>query len=379
MPPYDLDHRLVVGVSSSALFDLSDSQRVFDEQGIDAYRAYQDEHLDRTLRPGVAFEFVQRLLSLNDLSPSAQDPLVEVFVLSKNDPTTGLRVMSSVAAHGLPISRSIFTQGLAPYAYIPALNISLFLSGDARDVRTATLLGHPAGQVLGSAAVGHLAAAGPTAERAPGVPLAAAGAQPAPEDAADAELRVAFDFDGVLADDSAERIFQSDGLEQFHRYESARKVTEHHAGPILPFLRALSTIQRREEERAVEDPTYRPRVRVSIVTARSAPSHERAVNTLRSWGVTVNDAFFMGGADKGRVLRVLRPHIFFDDQRGHLDPVAREVASVLVPYGVTNEATVVPDGPAGPAGLAEPDEPAERAAAAAPDPTADASVPARVG
>ncbi|MBD7996997.1 5'-nucleotidase [Oerskovia gallyi] len=339
MPPYDLDHRLVVGVSSSALFDLSDSQRVFDEQGIDAYRGYQDEHLDRTLRPGVAFEFVQRLLSLNDLSPSAQDPLVEVFVLSKNDPTTGLRVMSSVAAHGLPISRSIFTQGLAPYAYIPALNISLFLSGDARDVRTATLLGHPAGQVLGSAAVGHVAAAGPTAERTSGVPVASGESPGEDSDGAadDGALRVAFDFDGVLADDSAERIFQSDGLEQFHRYESARKVTEHHAGPILPFLRALSTIQRREEERVVEDPTYRPRVRVSIVTARSAPSHERAVNTLRSWGVTVNDAFFMGGADKGRVLRVLRPHIFFDDQRGHLDPVAREVASVLVPYGVTNE------------------------------------------
>ncbi|MDF2846835.1 MAG: 5-nucleotidase [Oerskovia sp.] len=367
MPPYDLDHRLVVGVSSSALFDLSDSQRVFDEQGIDAYRAYQDEHLDRTLRPGVAFEFVQRLLSLNDLSPSAQDPLVEVFVLSKNDPTTGLRVMSSVAAHGLPISRSIFTQGLAPYAYIPALNISLFLSGDARDVRTATLLGHPAGQVLGSAAVGHLAAPGPTAERTPGVPLALGGAQAVPDDAADAELRVAFDFDGVLADDSAERIFQSDGLEQFHRYESARKVTEHHAGPILPFLRALSTIQRREEERAVEDPTYRPRVRVSIVTARSAPSHERAVNTLRSWGVTVNDAFFMGGADKGRVLRVLRPHIFFDDQRGHLDPVAREVASVLVPYGVTNEEVPV---------AAVPVEPGPDGEGPAPAP---APVPAPVG
>ncbi|MFF3066086.1 5'-nucleotidase [Oerskovia sp. NPDC057915] len=343
MPPYDLDHRLVVGVSSSALFDLSTSQRVFDEQGIEAYRAYQDRYRDRTLRRGVAFEFVQRLLSLNDLSPDAQDPLVEVFVLSKNDPSTGLRVMSSVAAYGLPISRAIFTQGLAPYAYIPALNISLFLSGDAGDVRRATTLGHPAGQVLGSAAVGHLAAAGPTAEHPPGAPVTAGEAEVAADDAA--ELRVAFDFDGVLADDSAERIFQSDGLEQFHQYESARKVTEHHAGPILPFLRALSTIQRREDERVAEDPTYRPRVRVSIVTARSAPSHERAVNTLRSWGVTVNDAFFLGGADKGRVLRVLRPHIFFDDQRGHLDPVAREVASVLVPYGVTNEVTAVPSEP----------------------------------
>lgn len=354
MPPYDLDHRLVVGVSSSALFDLSTSQRVFDEQGIDAYRAYQDKYRDRMLRPGVAFEFVQRLLSLNDLSPAAGDPLVEVFILSKNDPSTGLRVMSSVAAHGLPISRAIFTQGVAPYAYIPALNISLFLSGDAGDVRAATTLGHPAGQVLGSAAVGHVAPPGPTAPRTSGARVAPGDAPVAVETAVEAaaeagELRVAFDFDGVLADDSAERIFQSGGLEQFHQYESARKITEHHAGPILPFLRALSTIQRREEERVAEDPGYRPRVRVSIVTARSAPSHERAVNTLRSWGVTVNDAFFLGGADKGRVLRVLRPHIFFDDQRGHLDPVAREVASVLVPYGVTNEAqgaSPAPDAPA---------------------------------
>ncbi len=358
MPPYDLDHRLVVGVSSSALFDLSTSQRVFDEQGIDAYRAYQDRYRDRTLRRGVAFEFVQRLLSLNDLSPDAQDPLVEVFVLSKNDPSTGLRVMSSVAAYGLPISRAIFTQGLAPYAYIPALNVSLFLSGDARDVRTATTLGHPAGQVLGSAAVGHLAAPGPTAEHPPGAPVLPGGSPGEDPDGAadDGTLRVAFDFDGVLADDSAERVYQSSGIEQFHQYESARKVTEHHAGPILPFLRALGTIQRREEERAAEDPAYRPRVRVSIVTARSAPSHERAVNTLRSWGVTVNDAFFLGGADKGRVLRVLRPHIFFDDQRGHLDPVSREVASVLVPYGVTNEAPVTDEtpGPAPEPGVAEP-------------------------
>ncbi|WP_322788308.1 5'-nucleotidase, partial [Oerskovia enterophila] len=368
VPPYDLDHRLVVGVASSALFDLSTSQRVFDEQGIDAYRAYQDRYRDRMLRPGVAFEFVQRLLSLNDLSPAAGDPLVEVFILSKNDPSTGLRVMSSVEAHGLPISRAIFTQGVAPYAYIPALNISLFLSGDAGDVRTATTLGHPAGQVLGSAAVGRGASSGPTAQRTSGARVALGDApvavEPAVEgavmgdatadisaeiatDAEVGELRVAFDFDGVLADDSAERIFQSGGLAQFHQYESARKITEHHAGPILPFLRALSTIQRREEQRVAEDPGYRPRVRVSIVTARSAPSHERAVNTLRSWGVTVNDAFFLGGADKGRVLRVLRPHIFFDDQRGHLDPVAREVASVLVPYGVTNEvAPPAPDAPA---------------------------------
>ncbi|MCR6704619.1 MAG: 5'-nucleotidase [Cellulomonas sp.] len=181
----------MVGVASSALFDLTESQHVFDEHGLEAYRTYQVDNIASTLRPGVAFPFVQRLLALNDLSP--KDPLVEVFVLSKNDPTTGLRVLRSVEDHGLAIKRAAFTAGEAPLSYVRPLNITLFLSGDEQDVQRATALDLPAGQVLGSSAV----------EADDGEP--------------EATLRVAFDFDGVLADDEAERIWRDRGPGRVHR------------------------------------------------------------------------------------------------------------------------------------------------------------------
>ncbi|OIK28619.1 5'-nucleotidase [Streptomyces malaysiense] len=308
MPAYDLANRLVVGVASSALFDLRDSDAVFREQGEEAYRAYQEEHRDDTLRPGVAFAFIRRLLSLNDLGEPG-DPLVEVIILSRNDPDTGLRVMRSIQTHGLAISRAVFRQGRSPYKFMPALNMSLFLSANGDDVREAVAAGLPAGHVLGAAY---------------------------PDDAADRELRIAFDFDGVLATDAAEQVYQSEGLEEFRAYEMRNAATPHDAGPLRDFLAGVNRIQNREEERRRTDPDYEVRVHVSIVTARNAPAHERAVNSLKQWGVRVDDAFFLGGIDKGAVMRVLDPHIFFDDQVTHLESTARTTPSVHVPFGEIN-------------------------------------------
>ncbi|MEW2625281.1 5'-nucleotidase [Streptomyces sp. NPDC048106] len=308
MPAYDLANRLVVGVASSALFDLRESDAVFREQGEEAYRAYQEENRDSTLRPGVAFAFIRRLLSLNDLGEPG-DPLVEVIILSRNDPDTGLRVMRSIQAHELAISRAVFMQGRSPYKFMPALNMSLFLSANGDDVREAVAAGLPAGHVLGAAY---------------------------PDDAADRELRIAFDFDGVLATDAAEQVYQSEGLEGFRAHETRNAATPHDAGPLRDFLAGVNRIQKREEERRGTDPGYQVRVHVSIVTARNAPAHERAVNSLKQWGVRVNDAFFLGGIDKGAVMRVLDPHIFFDDQVTHLQSTARTTPSVHVPFGELN-------------------------------------------
>jgi 5'-nucleotidase len=306
--PYEIADRLVIGIASSALFALADADAVFVRDGEDAYRRYQEKHLDDPLAPGAAFPFIQRLLSLNDLG-AADDPLVEVIVLSRNDPDTGLRVMRSIAHHGLGISRAIFTQGRSPYRYMPALNMSLFLSANEQDVRKAVAQGRPAGQVLDSAYT---------------------------DDDTD-ELRIAFDFDGVLADDESEQVMQERGLQDFHQHEVANVVTPLTPGPLRDFLAGINKIQRREAERRLVDGGYAHRVRVSIVTARSAPAHERAVASLRAWGVTVNDAFFLGGIDKGAVMKVLRPHIFFDDQKAHLRSTAQSVPSVHVPFGVVNE------------------------------------------
>ncbi|MGX1543078.1 5'-nucleotidase [Streptomyces adustus] len=308
MAVYELKNRLVVGIASSALFDLAEADAIFRERGEDAYRAYQEAHLDDTLDKGVAFPFIRRLLSLNDLSPD--DPLVEAIILSRNDPDTGLRVMRSIQTYGLPISRAVFMQGRSPYRFMPALNMSLFLSANEDDVREAVALGLPAGRVLG-----------------PGVA----------DEGDDQDLRIAFDFDGVLADDASEQVYQSGGIEDFRFHETTNAATPHDPGPLRDFLAGVNRIQRREEEQRAADADYKMRVHVSLVTARDAPAHERPVRSLKNWGVTVNDAFFLGGIDKSTIMEVLKPHIFFDDQVGHLTGTARSTPSVHVPFGKINE------------------------------------------
>lgn len=283
---YELRDRLVIGVASSALFDLLESDAVFRGEG------------------EMTIAHIKKRISMNHL--------VEVIVLSKNDPDTGLRVMRSIQHFELAITRAIFVQGKSPYRFMRALNMSLFLSADDDDVREAVAMRLPAGRVLKSANV---------------------------DDAKDRELRIAFDFDGVLASDESERIMQSGGLENFQIHETVNAVTPLEPGPLRDFLECINKIQRREEEERRLDPRYANRVRVSVVTARNAPAHERAVASLKAWGVRVNDAFFLGGVDKGKILEVLRPHIFFDDQERHLISTALAAPSVHVPFGLVNERT----------------------------------------
>ena len=298
----------MIGVASSALFDLAESHAVFEGHGEDAYRDFQEEHYDVQLQPGIAFPFIKRLLALNDLS-EATTPIVEVIVLSRNDPETGARVMRSIETHGLPMTRAVFMQGRSPYKFMPAFRMKLFLSANPGDVAEATELGYPAGQVVGS--VTSLAAD-------------------------DRDLRIAFDFDAVLADDSAERVFDAKGIEGFREHEVEKEEVPLPPGPMKDLLGAINRIQDLEDERSTREPDYRRRLFVSIVTARNAPAHTRAIKTLKSWGLRVNDAFFLGGWEKGAVLGILKPHIFFDDQMSHLEGTQSLVPSVHVPFGIKN-------------------------------------------
>ena len=303
----DLERALVIGVASSALFDLSESDAVFRNEGEEKYRAYQRENLDEILEPGVAFPFIRRLLDLNDLSEDER--LVEVVILSRNDPETGMRVMRSVQRHGLDITRAIFMQGRAPYQFMGPLHMSLFLSANEDDVREAMSLGFAAGHVVG-----------------PGV-----------DDDGGNDLRIAFDFDGVLATDSAEQVYQKSTLEDYQRNEAALADEALPRGPMADFLGKINRIQGIEDACSARDPQgFQRRVRVAVVTARSAPAHERAINSIRQWGLRVNDAFFLGGLPKGPMLEVLQPHIFFDDQRRHVDGAAPSTPSVHIPFGEIN-------------------------------------------
>ncbi|MCH8500133.1 MAG: 5'-nucleotidase [Marinobacter sp.] len=305
--PFPIEDKLVIAVASSALFDLSESDHVFRSQGETAYRKHQEAHLDMPLPKGVAFPFVRRFLAINqrfqDESP------VEVVLLSRNSAITGKRVFRSIHHHGLDISRAAFLEGKSPYPYIPAFNASLFLSANEQDVLQAIDYGHPAGTVLPSQVV---------------------------DDEGDTELRIAFDFDGVIADDASEKVFKDQSLEGFQAHETSRSHIPHNPGPLADLFKKLALLQQLENKAVEENPAYKRALRTAIVTARNAPSHERVITTLEHWGVNANEVFFLGGMKKDRILRVLKPHMFFDDQRSHLESDGGTVPMVHIPFGVAN-------------------------------------------
>ena len=246
---YELKDRLVVGVASSAMFDLTESDKIFRSQGEEPYRQYQEAHKNNPLSEGVAFSFIKRLLTLNDLSPAGTGPLIEVVLLSRNDPDTGLRVMKSIEHHGLGITRAIFQQGVSPYDYIPALNISLFLSSNQSDVLEAIAKGFPAGYVMESKKI---------------------------DDPQDKTLRIAFDFDGVVADDTAETVMQqTKDVLKFHDHETANVMEPLGGGPLKEFLLKVSKIQKVEEEKRKKiQPIRIVFVVYYCLRQVNAPSHE---------------------------------------------------------------------------------------------------------
>lgn len=306
---FQIEHKLVIGVASSALFDLTASHQVYLDSGPDAYRRYQEQNLDVILGKGVAFPFIRRFLNINRCFPR-QTP-VEVVLFSRNSPETGLRVMRSIAHYGLDISRAAFMTGKSPYTYLPAFNASLFLSANEEDVQSAIAANYPAGLVLPSRI---------------------------DDDDDDAELRVAFDFDGVIADDESETIFKKNNdLDEFHAHETLHMATPHQPGPLADMFQKLALMQRLEERAQRRDSSYKKILRIAIITARNAPSHERVVTTLKSWGVSANETFFLGGMNKARVLGVFKPHIFFDDQLSHLKASpGGTIPMVHVPFGIAN-------------------------------------------
>ena len=297
-------HRLVVAISSRALFDLDASNDVFERDGVAAYRQYQIDREDEVLAPGQAFALVRKLLRINELLPGR--PPVEVILLSRNTADTGLRVFNSVQHHGLPIERAAFCGGESPYRYALAFGCDLFLSTEAGDVRHALDAG--------------IAAATIVPRSAPD-----AGA----EDIGDGVLRLAFDGDAVLFSDEAERVYKAEGLEAFKARESAAARDPLAGGPFRNFL---ATVHRIQQSFPADDCP----IRTALVTARSAPAHERVIRTLRHWDVRLDESLFLGGRPKGPFLKAFGADIFFDDQQVHCESAREHVTAGHVPHGIAN-------------------------------------------
>ena len=295
--PATLDGQLVVAISSRALFDFEEENQLFEASDDHAYMALQKARLDVPAKPGVAFSLVSKLLRFNHAD---QQQRVEVVVLSRNDPISGMRVFRSARHYGLNIQRGVFTRGQSPWRYLKPLQAQLFLSTNEADVRQALEAGVAAARVL---------------------PLSAQASTAHPN-----ELRIAFDGDAVLFSDEAELVFQREGLSAFQAHEQSHAGTPLPPGPFKPVLEALHRLRE----------TGTMQVRTALVTARSAPAHERAIRTLMDWQVEVDEALFLGGLAKGEFLREFEPDFFFDDQIGHIASASAHVPAGHVASGVTN-------------------------------------------
>jgi 5'-nucleotidase len=304
-----LEGKLVVAISSRALFDFEEENQVF-EQGSGqhrdrAYMQLQLQRLEEPAKPGVAFSLVRKLLAFNqtpDPGAGVASQPVEVVILSRNDPVSGMRVFRSAKHYGLAIQRGSFTRGEPPWRYLKPLHANLFLSAHLSDVRAALEAGVPAAQVY------------PQSARA--------------SEAHPTEVRIAFDGDAVLFSDEAERVYQAQGLQAFQQHETEKATQPLLAGPFKPLLAALHHLQQ------AGTPTMR--IRTALVTARSAPAHERAIRTLMDWNIEIDEAMFLGGLAKGEFLREFEPDFFFDDQTGHIESAARHVPSGHVASGISN-------------------------------------------
>lgn len=294
-----LGDKLVLAISSRALFDLSESHRIYECEGVEAYRQYQIEHEDEILKPGDAFALVEKLLQLNS---SLSQPRVEVILISRNSADTGLRAFNSIQHYNLAISRAAFVGGRSPDPYLAAFGCHLFLSTHAEDVRSALRAGFGAASILSGGA----------------------------QRAASNELRIAFDGDAVLFSDDSERVYQQGGLAAFQAHEQQAARDPLGGGPFKPFLAALHRLQQEFPEDACP-------IRTALVTARSAPAHERVIRTLREWNIRLDESFFLGGLDKTAILDTFGADMFFDDQASHCQKASEFVATGHVLHGVSNE------------------------------------------
>ena len=297
--PTRLDNKLVIAISSRALFNLDDSHQVYRSDGLQAYSEYQVAREDDPLEPGEAFPLVHKLLRLNDRL--GEDSRVEVVLLSRNSADTGLRVFNSIQHYELPISRAAFCGGESPWRYIRAFGCQLFLSNEAEDVRNALECGVAAATLVSSKGGG-----------------------------TDSDLlRFAFDGDAVLFSDEAERVYKNEGLEAFTASEKAAAREPLAGGPFKPFLAALHRLQ--QAFPATEAP-----IRTALVTARSAPAHERVIRTLRAWNIRIDESIFLGGLNKTEFLKAYQADVFFDDQPVHCESASPHIATGHVPHGVAN-------------------------------------------
>lgn len=306
----DLSDTLVIGITATALFDLSEADAVFRnklkedrDSAIAEYRAFMLKRENHHLNDGTGMPLIKALLDLNKYKAvEDKNPLVEVVIMSRNSPETGIQVFNNIRTRQLPITRHAFTGGESVTEYLEAFDVDLFLTTSESDAQKVI-----DSKVCAAALV-----------KEPPLDI---------EKIPEGQVRIAFDGDAVIFDDKSEFIFKSEGIEGFYKHEDSLQDEPMQEGPYATLLRKLARLQ----DRLPFSVEYSP-VRIAIVTARNAPAEMRVIKTLRNWGVYVDEIFFLGGLEKSKILRAFKAHIFFDDQDTHLETTSKHIPSGKVPY-----------------------------------------------
>ena len=301
---YHLNDKLVIAVSSGVLFDRALENHILKQDGVQAYRAYEAAHEEKVLKPGIGFPLIRQFLALR--KQKGLENLVEVIILSRGEAVSSLRLFRSTTAYHMDITRAVLTGGAQAAAYLEACHADLFLSSHEEDVASALERGIAAGLIC------------QTAERtdADGMDR---------DNTCQKELRIAFDGDAVLFEAESEQIYEKQGLRAFEEHEVRHAKSPLGAGPFAHFLKKLTALSREADQ-------TKPCIRTALVTARSAPAHERVIRTLLSWDVQVDEVFFLGGVTKKEFLKAFDADIFFDDKQVHIEPASEVVPAALVPY-----------------------------------------------
>ena len=316
----DFTNTLIVAISATALFDLSESENHLiallqqrPSEAIKEFRDYMAERENDSLSIGAGYPLIKALLNLNNYCHDceAQDagietPLVEVVIVSKSSPDTGIQVLNAIREHGLTISRSAFISGSPIAPYIKDFNVDLFLTTNRDDAQQVADANICACAILDATPVNTY-------------------------ELDTKQLRIAFDGDAVLFDDSGELLYKQKGLRAFHEREAEMRDLPIEKGPYAELLIKLSKMQERLPASLHTSP-----MKIALVTARNAPADLRAIKTLRDWGVDLDMAFFLGGLEKTAVLKTFAPHIFFDDSVKHIDAARDFMPTALVPYHSTS-------------------------------------------
>ena len=297
--------KLIIGISSRALFDLDASHDIYKKSGVESYKQYQIENEENILEPGEAFPLVKKILNLNKFYDG--EKRIEVILLSRNSSDTGLRIRNSIEEHNLDISRAAFCGGESPHRYVKDFGVHLFLSSSIEDVKLAIDSEVAAATIISSNS----------------------NSKSRNSDSTKEQLRIAFDGDAVIFSDESERIYHEKGLDAFIDNEKNAK-SPLKAGPFKNFLLQLNKIQNDFDQDNCP-------IRTALVTARSAPSDKRVIKTLREWGVRIDESLFLGGMPKRDFLKSFDADIFFDDQKNNIIEASRELTSGHVPYGIKNK------------------------------------------